>query len=182
MFGWKVWCSWHGWAKQDLRSAVREVMGWLPHAAFAVPQMRQEEVWGKQREVQIWKPKWGRDREQGGAVEARRQRSCALEGRWGAAFLSNFLVSFPDLLSMGKTPYGEVLLHHPHWRGFAEGRGEGGCSPAPELTRQLLWRQVSQGSPWAQPSLCTWHEKFINHSNAQIHGGQTALCHHSPWE
>ena len=97
-------------------------------------------------------------------------------------FLSRIFCPWGKLLSVGKTPHGEVLLHHPHWRGFAEGRGEGGCSPAPELTRQLLWRQVSQGSPWAQPSLCTWHEKFINHSNGQIHGGQTALCHHSPWE
>ena len=144
--------------------------------------------WGRKRSGESrGRFKFGNQNEEGtgsreGQWKARRQRSCALEGRWGAAFLSNFLVSFPDLLSVGKTPHGEVLLHHPHWRGFAEGRGEGGCSPAPELTRQLLWRQVSQGSPWAQPSLCTWHEKFINHSNGQLHGGQTALCHHSPWE
>lgn len=61
-----------------------------------------------------------------GQWKARRQRFCALEGRWGADFLSNFLVvSSPDILSVGKTPHGEVLLYHPHWRGFAEGRGEG---------------------------------------------------------
>ena len=61
-----------------------------------------------------------------GLWKARRQRFYALEGRWGAAFLSNFLVvSFLDILSVGKTPHGEVLLYHPHWGGFAEGRGEG---------------------------------------------------------
>lgn len=73
--------------------------------------------------------------EQGGALEGQETEILCSGRVIGAAFFSNFLViSFPDILTVGRTPHGEVLLYHPHWRGFAEGRGEGGCSPAPELT------------------------------------------------
>ena len=174
MFGWKVWCSWHGWAKQDLRSAVREAMGWLP---YAVPQMRQEEVWGKQREVQIWKPKWRRGQGAGRGGGRPGDRDSML---WRVDGEQPFFLTSLSFLSLIFCPWGKLpmekfcsITHIGEDLLKEEGK---------EWIRQLLWRQVSQGSPWSQPSLCTWCEKFINHSNGQICGGQTALCHHSAWE
>ena len=56
-------------------------------------------------------------------------------------------------------------------------RAEESCNPSPGLSHASEAAYALCIST-VEPSLCDWHLGFIHHSVGQIHGGQTALCHH----
>lgn len=120
----------HVLSKVDLRSAVREAMGWLPYC-LAVPGIV-EEATGSRGRLKFWKPKWRRDREQGGALEGQGDRDPVLwtVDREQPLFLTS--LSFLGY-SVGRTPMEKFCSITRIGEGLLKGRGEGGCSPAPEL-------------------------------------------------